>query len=222
MTRLKPFLAIAILAIALPALAQDNLLDYVKNHASVVSGVASANGERSEFVSLALNVDFEIKPKLRGFGYLSLFGRQRVDGESVVTPGIPLSLDELALYSAGDIGGGAYYLWTPKVALECRGGVSFQMIALTGMKGDPVDPSKFMGACGPRFTGGPGRLSVLFGHYGAVDEGEKFFGFVPSLIFDGSFRMAEGLDFLVFVASGRDLTTQKAVTTSRFSVRKAF
>lgn len=222
MTRIKPFLAIALLAIALPARAQDNLLDYVKNHASVVSGVASANGERSEFVSLAVDVDFEMTPKLRGFGYLSLFGRQRVDGGSVVTPGIPMSLDELALYSAGEIGGGAYYLWTPKVALECRGGVSFKMVALTGQKGDPVDSSKFLGACGPRLTGGPGRLSILIGHYGAVDEGEKFFGFAPSLIFDGSFRMSEGIDFLVFVASGRDLTTQKAVTTSRFALRKAF
>lgn len=209
-----------------PAFAQDpqkpDLLTWVKDHSSIVSGVALANQEHTEYISLDLAVDFEIKPRLRGFGHLSLFGRQRVDGESIETPGIPLSLEDLALYSAGELAGGFYFEWTPKVGIECRGGVSFQMISLTGMKGDPVDPSKFMGACGPRITGGPGRLSVLFGHYGAVDEGEKFWGFVPSMVFDGEFKFTESVDFVVFVASGRDLTTQLAVTTARFGLRKQF
>ena len=221
-------IAIALLAMA-PALAvaqapssDPTLLDYVKDHVSVVSGVAAANGARSEYVSLSLDDDFEIAPKLHGMGSLSLFGRQRVAGESIIDPEVPTSLDALALYSAGQVEGGLYYTFTEKVALECRAGVTFAMIGITGKVGDPVDPSKFLGGCGPRLTGGPGRLSVLFGHYGPVDSGAKWYGFTPTTVFDSELRLEKGMSFLVRVAAGRDLSTNKAVTSSWFAIRKHF
>jgi hypothetical protein len=216
-------LAILLLSLALPASAQEgpDLLTWIRDHSSVVSGVATADGEHVEFISLALKTDFEVKPKFRGFAELNLFSRQR-SGESIQTPGVPMSLQDLAIYSAGEAVAGAYYEWTPKVGFECRGGVNFAMIALTGTHGEPVDPSKFLGACGLRLTGGPGRLSVLGGHSGPVDAGAKLFGFIPSMVFNGEFRLSGGVSFVLDISAGRDLTTDKSITTSRFSVRKGF
>ena len=215
--------------LAVPALAQEpaqpTLWDYLRGHVSVVSGVASANGERSEFVSLALDDSFEIRPKLTGFGNLSLFGRQRIQGVAGAPLGgseLPTSLDDLALYSAGEITAGAFFQAHEKVAIECRGAMTFAMTGLTGTVGDPVDSSKFTFGCGPRVSGAVGRLSVIFGHSGPVDEGAKWYGFIPSTVYDGSFRLTDTTSFLVFVAAGRDLATNKAVTSARFSVRKAF
>lgn len=227
MSRIRPVLVLAFSILAQcgmtrPAFAQGpTLFEYLKDHTSVVSGVASADGQRSEYVSVAIDDDFLIAPKFHGFGNLSLFGRQRA-GESNPTPEVPLSLDALALYSAGELTGGAYFEATPKVAIECRTGVSFSMTGITGKQGDPVDSSKFTAGCGPRFTGGPGRLSVIFGHYGPVDAGAKLWGFVPTTIFDGEFRLPESMAFLVRVAAGRDLATNTAVTSSWFAVRKGF
>jgi len=198
------------------------LWDYLKTHGSVVSGVASANGERSEFVSLALDDSFEIKPRWTGLLSLSLFGRQRVQGESVIEPQVPTSLDALALYSAGEAWGGVLFEATPTVGLECRAGIAFSMTGLTGKIGEPVDSSKITAACGPCFTGKVGRACTLFGHVGPVDEGEHLWGFLPSTVVDGSFRLTDTASFLVYVAAGRDLVTQKSVTSARFSVRKGF
>lgn len=218
---IRRILAGALLLAAGPALAQDQtLFDYLKTHTSIVSGVARANGESAEYVSVSLDDEFSLSPKLTGFGNLSLFGRQRVAGESVPNPEVPITLEGLALYSAGEMTAGAFYAVHQKIAIECRGGVSFKMAALTGQIGEPVDPSKFTAGCGPRFTGGPGRLSVIFGHYGPVSEGERLWGFIPTTIFDGEFRLPSNMSFLIRVAAGRDLATQKSVTSSWFSVRK--
>lgn len=210
-----------LMLLAAPALAQDppeaNLWDYLKAHASVVSGVAAANGERAEFVSVALDDSFTIAPRFIGFGGLSLFGRQR---ESA--PAIPSSFDDLDLYSAGEITAGAFWEATPKFAIECRAGMSFSMIGLTGTVGEPVDGSKFTFGCGPRVTGSIGRISAILGHSGPVDQGAKYYGFIPSTIYDGSFRLTDSSAFLVYIAAGRDLLTNKAVTSARFSVRKGF
>jgi len=198
--------------------------DWLKDHSSVISGAAVANGEQTEFVSVAVDTDFEIKPKVHGFGSVLLFGRQRVSDEgSVPVPGVPTSLVDLSLYSAGEVDGGAYWLWTPKVGIECRGGVTFAMIGITGSHGNPVDGSKFLGACGLRLIGSVGRLSVLAGHFGAVDYGAKFLGFAPTMIFDGEFKLpGNGISFVMNISAGRDLQTDLAVTSSRFAIRKAF
>lgn len=210
-----------LILLAAPALAQDppeaNLWDYLKAHASVVSGVAAANGARAEYVSLALDDSFTLKPRFIGFGSLSLFGRQRESG-----PSIPSSFEDLALYSAGEITAGVFWEATPKFALECRTGMSFSMIGLTGTVGEPIDGSKFTFGCGPRVTGSIGTLSVILGHSGPVDQGAKYYGFIPSTVYDGSFRLTDSSAFLVYIAAGRDLLTNKAVTSARFSVRKAF
>lgn len=225
MSRIKPIQIISIaflFGVSVARAQEPTLLDYVKDHVSVVSGVAAANGARSEYVSLSLDDDFELAPKLHGMGSLSLFGRQRVAGESIIDPEVPTSLDALALYSAGQVEGGLYYTFTDKIALECRGGMTFAMIGITGKMGDPVDPTKFLFGCGVRLTGGPGRLSVLPGHYGPVDAGAKWYGFIPTTTFDGEFRLPNGMSFLARVAAGRDLSTNKAVTSSWFAIRKHF
>lgn len=212
--------------LTLPVFAQEpaptDFLSYLKSHASIVSGIARANGQQTEFVALSINDDFEIKPKLRGLVGLSTFGRQRVseDGSAVPTD-LPFSLEDLALYSSGEAIAGLYYEWTPRVAFECRGGLTFEMAGLTGKQGDPVDGSKFLGACGVRLTGEPGRLSVLGGHYGTVEQGAKIW-FLPSLIVSGEFRMPKDSAFVVEIRAGRDRVTQTAVTYSAFSIRKGF
>lgn len=216
--------------LAAPALAQEpaqpTIWEYLRAHTSVVSGVASANGERSEFVSLALDDSFEIKPRLIGFGGLSLFGRQRVQGIAgsarTGDPQIPTSYDDLALYSAGEVTAGAYFEATPKLGIECRGAITFQMTGITGPVGEPVDASKVTLGCGPRLTGSVGTLSVVFGHSGPVDEGAHLLGFLPSTVVNGAFRLTDSTQFLLHIAAGRDLATNKAVTSTRFAVRKAF
>ena len=199
---------------------EQTIFDYIRDHASVVSGVASANGERSEYVSISVDDDFLIRPRLHGTAGISLFGRQRVAGGS--DSPLPLSLDELALYSAGELQGGIYFDLAPKIALEARAGVTFDMIGITGKVGDPVDPSKFLLGAGLRLTGGPGRLSLLVAHYGAVDEGTPFLGFVPTGYFDGEFRLPRSTSVIIRIAAGRQLITEKAVTSSWFAVRKGF
>ena len=200
-------------------LPEESLWSWVKSHGSVVSGIAVADGERSEFVSVAIDVDAELAPKLRAFGSLSLFGRQRA-GES--EPQLPGSLDALALYSAGEAVAGAYWAVSPKLAIECRGGVIFAMSGFTGAVGAPVDPSKYLGGCGARVTGTVGRLSVIFGHSGPVTEGARLWGFVPSTVIDGEFPLGRGMAALIQVSAGRELGTEKAVTSARVSVRKGF
>lgn len=200
------------------------LFDWLKTHTSVVSGVALANGARSEFVSVSLDTDFELSPKIRGFGNLTLFSRSRVTDEgSVPQIGIPLSIDALAMYSSGQATGGAYRQVTPTFAVECRAGIVFAMIALTAHDvGEPVDGSKYIFGCGPRLTGGPGRLSIIFGHAGPVTEGKPLMGFIPSLIVSGEFRMPKSAALLLDIEAGRDRTTQQQVTSLRASVRKGF
>ena len=207
-----------------PSFAQEpTLFAWLKTHSSIVSGVASANGERSEFVSISVDTDFEISGPVRGFGSLRLFSRDRVTDEgSLVTPGAPLSLDALALYSSGEAVGGAYRAITPTVGIECRGGLTFAMVGLVGSVGAPVDGSKVVAGCGGRFTGGPGRLSVLLGHAGPVAEGDPLFGFIPSLLVSGEFRLPKGTAFLLDIEAGRDRATQNPVTSLRASVRKGF
>lgn len=205
-----------------PVEEKTDFLSYLKSHASIVSGIARANGQQTEFVALSINDDFEIKPKLRGLVGLSTFGRQRVSEDGSAAPtDLPFSLEDLALYSSGEAIAGLYYEWTPRVAFECRGGLTFEMAGLTGKKGDPVDGSKFLGACGVRLTGEPGRLSVLGGHYGTVEQGAKIW-FLPSLIVSGEFRMPKDSAFVVEIRAGRDRVTQTAVTYSAFSIRKGF
>lgn len=201
------------------------LLEWLKTHASIVSGVALANGERTEFVSLSIDTDFELSPSVRGFGNLTLFSRSRVTDEGSVpqAPGLPLSVDALAMYSAGQALGGVYRQVTPTFAVECRGGVVFQMIALTAHDvGQPVDGSKFIGGCGARLTGGPGRLSLLLGHAGPVTEGQPLMGFIPSLLVSGEFRLPKNASLLLDLEAGRDRATQQQVTSLRASVRKGF
>lgn len=195
----------------------QDFLAYAKAHASIVSGVEIA-GERSEFVSLSLDDDFALAGKVRGFASLSLFSRQRASED----PELPASVDELGIYSAGEAFAGAYWQWLPKLAIECRAGMTFAMVGITGTVGGPVDGSKFIGGCGPRMSGPAGRLSILFGHSGPVDDGAKFYGFIPSTIFAGEFALPSNMALLVDISAGRNIETDKAVTSSRFAVRKRF
>ncbi len=219
---MKRLLAAALL-VASPAYAQQpNLIDWLKDHASVVSGVSVANGQKAEFVSLAINTTFEVKPRLKAFGGLSLFSRSRVTSEGTEASALPFSLTDLAIYSSGEAMGGAWFEWTEIVGVECRGGITFEMIALTGHDvGAPIDGSKYLGACGLRLTGGPGRISILAGHYGTVTEGSEFW-VIPSLIVSGEFRHKDNLAFLVDIAAGRERVTQKAHTEARFAVKYGF
>lgn len=216
---------------AIPSRAQESspsptpapdFASWAKEHASIVSGAAFADGERQEFVSVAIDIDFPVKGRLFGYGNQSFFSRNRA-GESVPDPTLPSSLDSLSLYSTGETTIGAYFKLDDRFAIDCFGTAIYSMSNIIGQQvGAPIDGSKFIAGCMVRVTGKVGKVALGGGHAGPVDEGLPRWGFLPSFIGRGEFKLVDRLDLLVRIESGRDVVTKKAVNASRFALRKRF
>lgn len=171
---------LALIALAQVAAGED-LLAYVQKHASFVGGVVVVDDQKEKLVELRIVDDFAISGKIRGSVRVGLFSITRA-GDQAPQATIPTSLEQVKAYSDGEAWLAVYREIRPGFAVECLGGVAVKMASVTGQVGDPLDGTKFAGACGGRFSRDKHHVSVLAGHFGPVSAGGKLAGPVPSIL----------------------------------------
>lgn len=198
MKRIAFVLAFIAALFAPSAVHAGDLFEYLRSHGSFVGGVAVVDDQKEKIVELRLVEDFPLGKTFRGAARVSLFSIQRA-GEQTPTPRIPTSIEEVKAYSDGEVWLSVYRPFNENVAIECLGGITFKMISITGQIGDPLDGTKFAGACGPRLSKNGYRVSVLAGHFGPVTEAKKLAGFVPAVLVHGYIPLAFLGDSTAFV-----------------------
>lgn len=179
------FLALLTLAPSF-ARADGDVFTYLQNHASFVGGFVDVDGEKQKLVEVRVTDDFLVSGKFRAAVRVGLFSITRAGENAPPANSLPSSLEGVKAYSDGEAWLSVYRELTPGLAIECTGGVAFKMTSVTGQIGDPLDGTKFAGACGPRLSKNAYRISVLGGHFGPVSAGGKLAGPVPSVLIHAS------------------------------------
>ena len=175
---------------------EDSVFGYIAKRASLVSGVLAVDagpnggsGTAKEFIEVRFVDDFGIgKSGVRGVARLSLFTLAR-SGESLPPPTIPTTLQEVTAFSDAELWLALYKPVSDGVALECLGGVTAPMTSITGKVGNPLDGTRWSGACGARAYQGDTHLTLAFGSIGTVEEGGDFGDIIPSMILTGYIPM---------------------------------
>ena len=218
---------------------QDSVFGYIAKRASLVSGVlavdggpvAGSAGTAKEFIEVRFVDDFALGKGERGFrgvARLSLFALAR-SGESLPPPSIPTTIEEVTAFSDAELWLALYKPISDGVALECLGGVTAPMTSITGKVGNPLDGTRWSGACGARAFQGDTHLTLAFGSIGTVAEGGDF-GFIPSMILTGYVPMpfaGTGWSFVPDLAVGvyqrtDPLANRKVSYSFRVAIAKEF
>lgn len=167
---------------------EESIFGYLGSHSSLLSGVLATEANEKQFIEVRFVDDFGIGSGFRGAVKVSLFTLAR-SGESLPTPTVPTSIEEVTAYSDAELWVSVYKPVAENIAIEALGGIQTAMTSLTGKVGNPADPTKINGAIGVRAFNGDTNLTLAGGLIGSVSEDGDFLGFIPSLILHGYIPM---------------------------------